>query len=52
MQNELSLYKYKENREGEVLPIPLDRNNHLIDAMRYALERDMIENAGPVSVQL
>jgi phage terminase large subunit len=40
--NEISIYSWQEDKHGEVLspPKPIDRNNHLIDAMRYALERD------------
>ena len=37
-QNEFSMYKYKETKDGEVLPIPVDKNNHLIDALRYGCE--------------
>ncbi len=41
--NEFSVYKFKEDKQGEVLPIPVDKNNHGIDALRYALENDMTE---------
>lgn len=37
-KNEFSLYKYKENKDGEVLPVPVDKNNHIIDGIRYATE--------------
>ncbi len=36
--NEFNTYKYKEDKEGNSLPIPEDKNNHLIDALRYSLE--------------
>lgn len=37
--NELTLYAYKvDEHTGEILPVPDDKNNHLIDALRYALE--------------
>lgn len=37
--NESRLYSYKTDRlSGDVLPIIIDNNNHLIDALRYALE--------------
>lgn len=44
-QNEYSTYKWKEDAGGAVvrsggLPVPVDRNNHLIDATRYAYEDD------------
>jgi len=37
-KNEFSLYKYKEDKDGEVLPVPVDKNNHIIDGIRYATE--------------
>ena len=37
-RNEFSQYKYKEDRLGNSLPVPVDKNNHLIDAIRYATE--------------
>lgn len=37
--NEFRLYAYKTDRlSGDVLPVIIDANNHLIDAIRYALE--------------
>ncbi len=41
MRNELSAYCFKKDRDGVPLPYPEDRNNHLIDALRYALACDM-----------
>jgi phage terminase large subunit len=36
---ELTLYSYKQDQQtGEVLPVLEDKNNHTIDALRYALE--------------
>jgi len=40
-KSEISKYKYKEDKNGNVLPIPVDKDNHLIDALRYSLEDDM-----------
>ncbi|RXI46275.1 PBSX family phage terminase large subunit [Clostridium tetani] len=40
-KNEISKYKYKEDKNGNILPIPVDKDNHLIDALRYSLEEDM-----------
>lgn len=39
--NELTVYKWDEDKDGNVLPKPIDRDNHLIDAIRYALFREM-----------
>lgn len=37
--NELTLYSYKTDPQtGEILPVLEDKNNHTIDALRYALE--------------
>lgn len=37
---EFKTYSYKTDKlTGEVLPILLDENNHVIDALRYSLER-------------
>jgi len=44
MQNELSMYKWKEDAGGNALPIPVDKNNHLIEALRYAYEDDSLAN--------
>lgn len=39
LQRELSSYAYKiDKRTAEILPVPEDDNNHLIDALRYAVE--------------
>lgn len=36
---EFNIYSYKVDRlSGDILPIPLDCNNHYIDSLRYALE--------------
>lgn len=40
---ELRKYKYREDRDGNVLPQPVDKDNHLLDALRYALEDIMVE---------
>jgi len=44
-QGEVQTYKWKEDAGGAVvrsggLPVPVDRNNHLIDALRYAYEEE------------
>lgn len=35
---EIQGYKYREDKDGNVYDEPVDLNNHLMDALRYALE--------------
>ncbi|NUU96754.1 PBSX family phage terminase large subunit [Marinitoga sp. 1138] len=42
--NEFTVHKWKENKNGEALPIPEDKDNHAIDAIRYGIEDEIIEN--------
>ena len=42
-RNELAQYKWREDGQGRAMRQPVDRNNHLIDALRYAYEDDMLE---------
>jgi phage terminase large subunit len=41
-QNEFSIYHWKEDAGGNALPVPVDKDNHLIDGSRYGLEDDMV----------
>ena len=41
---ELSTYKYKEDKDGNVIAKPVDANNHILDALRYALESEMTQS--------
>lgn len=47
MRNELTLYQWRKDKDGNSLRVPVDKNNHLIDALRYALESEI--NAIPSS---
>ena len=40
-KNEIQQYRWQEDKDGNVLPIPVAKNDHLIDPLRYACERDM-----------
>ena len=42
MRNELMQYKWKEDKGGNALPIPLGVGDHLIDALRYAYEGESL----------
>jgi phage terminase large subunit len=42
-RNEISAYQWKKDAGGNSLPVPVDKNNHLLDALRYAYEEDSLE---------
>ena len=43
-RNEFSQYKWKEDAAGNAIRQPVDKNNHLIDGLRYGYEDDMLES--------
>lgn len=43
MRNELTLYQWKKDRDGNSINVPMDKNNHLIDGLRYAYEDEMMD---------
>jgi phage terminase large subunit len=47
LQNELSQYQYRRAPDGTWLSDPVDRDNHYIDALRYAWEDEMVPYALP-----
>ena len=47
---ELTSYKWREDKDGNTIAKPVDDNNHLLDALRYALEPEMAQNR--MTVQL
>ena len=44
---EFDTYIYKQDKDGKWLNEPIDANNHIIDAIRYALERYHIQKPKP-----
>lgn len=44
--NEISIYQWEKDKDGNVLNKPVDRDNHLIDATRYA--HDSLMRVEPV----
>lgn len=42
---EFDTYIYKQDKDGRWLNEPIDNNNHIIDAIRYALERYHIQTS-------
>jgi len=43
--NEFATYQWKKTKDGETLSMPIKKNDHVIDALRYAFSEDMIEHA-------
>lgn len=43
--NEFQLYQYKKTKSGETIDTPVDKFNHHIDNIRYALESEMVKKA-------
>lgn len=41
--NEIQQYHWQEDKEGNVLEKPVKKNDHLMDALRYAVERLMLQ---------
>ena len=41
-KNEIEQYHWKEDKYGNPMAIPVDANNHLLDALRYALESEIL----------
>jgi phage terminase large subunit len=41
MINELTVYQWQQDKDGNTLPKPVDKDNHLLDALRYALVYEM-----------
>jgi phage terminase large subunit len=49
MRAELNVYHWKQDKDGNAIRQPVDKNNHLIDGLRYAYEDEMIERVGTVT---
>lgn len=43
IRNEFMTYKWREDAKGNTLDVPVDKNNHGIDALRYAYQDEMTE---------
>lgn len=41
--NEITTYSYRKDKDGNTTEEPVDYRNHIMDAMRYALERRIAE---------
>lgn len=52
LRNELQVYHWKEDKYGNTLQIPVDADNHTIDALRYALEDVMLMETAKAAKRL
>ena len=41
-KNEIEQYHWQEDKYGNAMAKPVDANNHLIDALRYAMEQEIL----------
>lgn len=41
--NEVRLYQWKKDKDGNVINVPIDKNNHFMDQVRYALNDRIFE---------
>lgn len=48
---EISTYKYREDKNGNVLDMPVTYNDHAMDALRYAVEDWRKRNNEPLTVE-
>lgn len=42
-KTEVQQYQWKKNKDGVSVKEPVDKNNHIIDGLRYGYENDMID---------
>lgn len=51
-KNEIEQYHWKEDKYGNAMAKPVDANNHLLDALRYAVEDEMFTAQVSAGVRL
>jgi phage terminase large subunit len=52
LRNELQVYQWRKDKNGNSLRQPEDKNNHLIDSLRYALESESTQRyAGMINLK-
>ena len=47
---EFGSYKFKMDKNGELLDVPEDDNNHTIDAIRYVLESELNKKSSKITI--
>jgi phage terminase large subunit len=50
IMEEFNTYRYKEDKDGNLLDVPEDDNNHAIDAIRYVLESELNKRSGKITI--
>ena len=50
--NEIQQYHWQEDKEGNVIEKPVKKNDHLMDALRYAVEMLMIQTNAQSAARL
>lgn len=48
-KNEIEQYHWKQDKDGNVMNVPVDKNNHWLDALRYALCDEILGSAEVVA---
>lgn len=43
-KNEIEQYRWQEDKNGNAMAKPIDKNNHLIDALRYSLNDEILNS--------
>ena len=51
-KNEIEQYHWKEDKNGNAMAIPVDKDNHWLDALRYALEDEILEATATVAERI
>lgn len=45
-KTEIQQYQWKKDKDGNSMKVPVDKNNHIIDGLRYGYEQDMKGSKG------
>lgn len=48
-KKEIEQYQWKQDKDGNAIPVPIDKNDHGIDALRYSYSVDMTQGTGQVT---
>lgn len=51
-QNEIEQYHWQEDKYGNAMAKAVDKDNHLLDALRYATEQLQLESKVTASIRL